>query len=152
VVNEPIGALADLQLGRAYALESRSLRGVDADAARAKARAAYQDFLALWKNADPDIPIFKQAEAEYARLGYERNGILIPNRYFELAFAVRPPDLFEQARLEPVLCGFPHEAARSSDDEKLNGAHDRIVDPDSRCWLRMVVSLRGILVALKSRN
>jgi hypothetical protein len=77
VVNEPIGALADLQLGRAYALESRSLRGVDADAPRAKARAAYQDFLALWKNADPDIPIFKQAEAEYARLGYERNGILI---------------------------------------------------------------------------
>ena len=34
----------------------------------AKARAAYHDFLTLWKDADPDIPIFKQAKAEYARL------------------------------------------------------------------------------------
>lgn len=69
VLNEPIAALAHLQLGRAYALvEAQASHGTDADAARAKARAAYQDFLTLWKNADPDIPIFKQAKAENARL------------------------------------------------------------------------------------
>jgi tetratricopeptide (TPR) repeat protein len=58
VVNEPIGPLAHLGLGRAYAL-SRD---------KAKAAAAYQDFLALWKDADPDIPILKEAKAEYAKL------------------------------------------------------------------------------------
>ena len=58
VLNEPIGALAHLQLGRAYAMQGDT----------AKSRAAYQDFLTLWKDADPDIPIFKQAKAEYAKL------------------------------------------------------------------------------------
>ena len=58
VLNEPIGALAHLQLGRAYAMVGDT----------AKARAAYQDFLTLWKDADPDIPILKQAKVEYARL------------------------------------------------------------------------------------
>ena len=54
----PLGALAHLGLARAYALQGDT----------AKSRAAYQDFLALWKDADPDIPIFKQAKAEYAKL------------------------------------------------------------------------------------
>jgi len=67
VQNEPIGALAHLQIARSYALEARSAQGTDADAARAKARAAYQDFLTLWKDADPDIPILKQAQDEYAK-------------------------------------------------------------------------------------
>ncbi len=58
VGNEPIGALAHLGLGRAYALQGDT----------AKAKAAYQDFLALWKDADPEIPILKQAQAEYAKL------------------------------------------------------------------------------------
>jgi serine/threonine protein kinase len=58
VVNQPIGALAHLQIGRAYAMQGDT----------AKAKAAYQDFLTLWKDADPDIPILKQAKAEYARL------------------------------------------------------------------------------------
>jgi tetratricopeptide (TPR) repeat protein len=58
VLNEPIGALAHLQSGRAYALSGD----------KTKAKAAYQDFLKLWKDADPDIPIFKQAKAEYAKL------------------------------------------------------------------------------------
>jgi eukaryotic-like serine/threonine-protein kinase len=58
VLNEPIGALAHLQLGRAYAMQGDT----------AKARAAYQDFLTLWKDADPDIPIFIAAKAEYAKL------------------------------------------------------------------------------------
>ena len=58
VVNEPIGALAHLGLGRAYVLTGDL----------PKARAAYQDFLALWKDADPDIPMLKQARAEYAKL------------------------------------------------------------------------------------
>ncbi|MGB9242831.1 MAG: protein kinase, partial [Candidatus Acidiferrales bacterium] len=68
VQNEPIGALAHLGLGRAYALEAQSAQGPDADAALAKARAAYQDFLALWKDADLDILILKEAKAEYAKL------------------------------------------------------------------------------------
>src|SRR5271167_4691234 len=68
VLNGPIGALARLQLGRAYALQGKNLTGTDADAARLRALAAYQDFLTLWKDADPDIPILKQAKAEYARL------------------------------------------------------------------------------------
>jgi eukaryotic-like serine/threonine-protein kinase len=55
-------------LGRAYALEAASEQSAEADAARAKARTAYQDFFALWKDADPDVPILKQAKAEYAKL------------------------------------------------------------------------------------
>ena len=58
VVNFPLGALARLGLARAHKLQGDT----------AKARAAYQDFLALWKDADPDIPILKQAKAEYAKL------------------------------------------------------------------------------------
>jgi len=63
VRNFPWGALARLGLARAYALEA------DTDpAARENARTAYQNFLTLWKDADPDIPIYKQAKAEYAKL------------------------------------------------------------------------------------
>jgi tetratricopeptide (TPR) repeat protein len=58
VQNEPIGALAHLGLARAYVLQGDT----------AKAKVAYQNFLALWKGADPDIPILKQATAEYAKL------------------------------------------------------------------------------------
>jgi tetratricopeptide (TPR) repeat protein len=58
VGNEPIGALAHLGLGRAYALSGD----------RVKAKAAYHEFLDLWKNADPDTPILKEAKAENARL------------------------------------------------------------------------------------
>jgi tetratricopeptide (TPR) repeat protein len=58
IANCPLGALANLQLGRAYAMAGET----------AKAKAAYQDFLTLWKDADPNIPILKQAKAEYARL------------------------------------------------------------------------------------
>jgi tetratricopeptide (TPR) repeat protein/predicted Ser/Thr protein kinase len=57
-INCPLGALARLQLGRAYALAGDSVR----------ARAAYQDFLALWKDADQDLTILNQAKAEYAKL------------------------------------------------------------------------------------
>jgi hypothetical protein len=58
VVSDPIGALAHLHLGRAFALSGD----------KAKAKAAYQDFLTLWKDADRDIPILRQAKAEYAKL------------------------------------------------------------------------------------
>jgi serine/threonine protein kinase/tetratricopeptide (TPR) repeat protein len=58
VLNEPIGSLAHLQLGRAYSMAGDTT----------KAKAAYQDFLTLWKDADSDIPILKQAKAEYAKL------------------------------------------------------------------------------------
>jgi serine/threonine protein kinase/tetratricopeptide (TPR) repeat protein len=91
VFNEPIGALAHLGLARAYALEvgaggpavsapknhgsnsgetsmNRGELSTAQPEALAKARAAYQDFFTLWKDADPDIPILKQAKAEYARL------------------------------------------------------------------------------------
>jgi eukaryotic-like serine/threonine-protein kinase len=62
------GALARLGVARANALEARTSQGADADAARVRALAAYKDFLALWKDADPDIPILKQAKAEDAKL------------------------------------------------------------------------------------
>jgi hypothetical protein len=58
VVNAPIGAMAHLQLGRAYATHGDT----------AKAKAAYQDFLTLWKDADPDIPVLIAAKSEYAKL------------------------------------------------------------------------------------
>jgi DNA-binding winged helix-turn-helix (wHTH) protein/tetratricopeptide (TPR) repeat protein len=58
VVNEPIGALAYLGLARAYALQSE----------KTKLLIAYEDFLALWKAADPDIPVIRQAKAEYEKL------------------------------------------------------------------------------------
>jgi tetratricopeptide (TPR) repeat protein len=57
-LNEPIGALAHFQIGRAYAMLGDTT----------KAKAAYQDFLTLWKDADADIPILKQAKSEYANL------------------------------------------------------------------------------------
>jgi serine/threonine protein kinase/tetratricopeptide (TPR) repeat protein len=62
------GALAHLGVARANALQSRTSQGADADAARVRALAAYKDFLALWKDADPDIPILKQAKTEYAKM------------------------------------------------------------------------------------
>ncbi len=58
VLNQPIGALAHLGLGRAYVLQGDI----------PKAKAAYQDFLTLWKDADPDIPVLQQAKAEYGKL------------------------------------------------------------------------------------
>ena len=63
VRNFPVGALARFGLARAYALEAAT-----DPAAREKARAAYQNFLTLWKDADPDISIYQQAKAECARL------------------------------------------------------------------------------------
>ena len=85
--NFPIGALAHLGLARAYALQAgddlagKTQPAIQANANReknsghapasqalAKARAAYEDFFALWRDADPDIPILRQARAEYARL------------------------------------------------------------------------------------
>ena len=91
VENFPWGALARLGLARAYALEAGAGAGLPVaavydrrvydrrkeDGARraplqpdalAKARAAYQDFLTLWKDADPDVPVLKEAKAEYAKL------------------------------------------------------------------------------------
>ena len=58
VGNYPWGALARLGLARAFALQGNT----------AKARAAYQDFLTIWKDADPDVPIYGQAKAEYSKL------------------------------------------------------------------------------------
>jgi len=58
VLNFPVGALARLDLARAFSMQGDT----------SKARTAYQDFLTLWKDADPDIPILKQAKAEYAKL------------------------------------------------------------------------------------
>jgi tetratricopeptide (TPR) repeat protein len=58
VINDPIGVLARLQLGRALALMGD----------RAKAKTAYEGFLTRWENADSEIPVFKQAKAEYGNL------------------------------------------------------------------------------------
>jgi serine/threonine protein kinase/tetratricopeptide (TPR) repeat protein len=62
------GALAHLGVARANALQARNSQGADSDAARVRALAAYKDFLTLWKDADPDLPLLKQAKAEYAKL------------------------------------------------------------------------------------
>ena len=62
------GALAQLGVARANGLQSRTSRGADADAARVRVLAAYKEFLTLRKDADPDIPILKEAKAEYAKL------------------------------------------------------------------------------------
>jgi hypothetical protein len=58
VLNDPIGPLARLQLARAFS----------ANGDRAKSAAAYKDLFALWKDADPDVPVVQQAKAEFARL------------------------------------------------------------------------------------
>lgn len=58
MVGDPIGVLAHLQLGRAYAMQGDN----------ANAKTAYQDFLVLWKDADSDIPVLKQAKVEYSKL------------------------------------------------------------------------------------
>ena len=62
------GTLARLGVARANALQARTSQGADADAARVRALTAYKAFLTLWKDADPGIPIYKQAKAEYAKL------------------------------------------------------------------------------------
>ncbi len=62
VLSSSVGALAHLQIGRAYAVQGD----------KAKAKAAYQDFLTLWKDADPDIPVLIEAKAEYAKLQWSR--------------------------------------------------------------------------------
>ena len=58
VVVDPIGALARLQLGRAYAMQGDTI----------EAKAQYHDFLTLWKGADPNVPILKQAQTESSKL------------------------------------------------------------------------------------
>jgi tetratricopeptide (TPR) repeat protein len=58
VISDPIGALARLQLARAY------VAGGD----KSKAKPSYEDFLKLWKDADSEIPVLKQARAEYAKV------------------------------------------------------------------------------------
>jgi len=58
VMNFPWGALARVGLARAYAMQGDT----------SKARTAYQDFFTVWKDADPDVPILREAKAEYARL------------------------------------------------------------------------------------
>ena len=60
---DPIGALANLQLGRVYTLSGDNV----------KAKSAYESFLKLWKDADADIPILKEAKTEYAKLKCTRN-------------------------------------------------------------------------------
>ena len=55
-------------MARANALELRTSQGADAESARVRALAAYKDFLTLWKDADPDVPILKHAKGEYATL------------------------------------------------------------------------------------
>jgi hypothetical protein len=55
---DPIGALAHLQLGRVFVLSGDKM----------KAKAAYEAFLAVWREADPDVPVLKSAKAEYAKL------------------------------------------------------------------------------------
>jgi DNA-binding winged helix-turn-helix (wHTH) protein/tetratricopeptide (TPR) repeat protein len=66
------GALAHLGVARANALQAATLQGTEGEAARARALSEYNDFFTLWKDADPNIPILKQAKAEYAKLALAR--------------------------------------------------------------------------------
>jgi len=66
-LNEPISALARAELARAYAAQADSVAAANGDL-KAKARAQYEAFLALWKGADPDIPFLKEAKAAYAKM------------------------------------------------------------------------------------
>jgi hypothetical protein len=68
VANCWTGALAHLGVARANALQSRTTQGAESDAARVRALYAYKEFLTLWKDADADIPILKQAKTEYEQL------------------------------------------------------------------------------------
>jgi hypothetical protein len=68
VSNFAWGALGRLKQARAYALVAKSKQGDDAEAARSQARSAYLDFLTLWRDADPEVPILRQAKEEYAKL------------------------------------------------------------------------------------
>ena len=60
--------LARLGIARAYALEAKAARGTDADTARSRALAAYRDLLDLWSNADPGVPVYKDAQTEYSAI------------------------------------------------------------------------------------
>ena len=62
------GALAHLGIARANVLQLKVSQGADADAGRVRALTAYKDFLTLWKDADQEIPVLKQAKAEYGKL------------------------------------------------------------------------------------
>ena len=62
------GALARLGVARANALQAKASQGTASDAAHVRALSAYKDFLTLWKDADADIPVLKQAKTEYAKL------------------------------------------------------------------------------------
>ncbi len=77
------GALAHLGIARANGLQAATAHGVDATAARGQALAAYKDFLALWKDADPDIPILKQAKAEYEKLQPPAQAVIDRGERFE---------------------------------------------------------------------
>jgi len=72
ILNSSSELLARIGLARANALQSRTFQAqgqrTEADAARTRALAAYKDFLTLWKDADSDIPLLKEAQAEYAKL------------------------------------------------------------------------------------
>jgi hypothetical protein len=68
VFNEPIGALAHLELARALAMQAETASDNDRPELRAKARSAYENFLNLWKEADTNIPLMMRARAEYRRL------------------------------------------------------------------------------------
>jgi tetratricopeptide (TPR) repeat protein len=62
------GAMAKLGVARANAWQAKTLQGADADAARVRALAAYKEFLTLWKDADPDLPVLLAAKSESAKL------------------------------------------------------------------------------------
>ena len=89
VTNFPLGALAHLGLAPAYALSGDTV----------KAKTAYQGFLTLWKDADPDIPILKEAKAEYAKLQYREESL--PCRLLFLRWFTQPGVYTHNPRLTP---------------------------------------------------
>ena len=99
------GALAHLGVGRANALQSKTSQGADADAARVRALAAYKDFLTLWKDADPDIPILIAAKSEYAKLQVISTlKIVTPVRRIRMALGIISP---RHSSLRSLTCLLP---------------------------------------------
>ena len=73
--------MARLGVIRSNALQSRTTQEPEADAARVRSIAAYKDFLTLWKDADPDILVLREAKAEYALIGQPAREKHYPSKY-----------------------------------------------------------------------
>ena len=146
-------------MARANALQAKTSHGADADAARVRALAAYKDFLTLWKDADPDIPILMQVKAEYAKLQWpSRVGESLPrptihpeSRLWFFPKASLIPSLFSRARCKiavlnwgQLTCDHVHEfGIRNCFAGGMGSITLEWKLPGGLAWLTVCVVLRG---------